>query len=169
MSRQDYVRCWISGVAVLILALHLLFPRFSLDTVGLGLVGLSALPWLAFIIESAKLPGGIEFTLRQLEGKQAEQRQDLDMILKFLLDNFVSKYERIHLEKLANSSSFPFNRSDSFEAELRRLLGLGLIQRKPGKGIRSMFQANDDAHHHLEITERGRQYLTYTQQLAPHV
>lgn len=78
-------------------------------------------------------------------------------------NGIVSSYELIHLEKLAGEKPFPFSRSDTFEAELRRLIGLGLLGRKPGKGIRSLFAAGDDVRNHLEITSRGREYLQYRQ------
>jgi hypothetical protein len=53
---------------------------------------------------------------------------DLQTILRFLLQNFVSEYELMHLKKLASGEPFPFKKSDTFEKELRRLLSLGLIE-----------------------------------------
>jgi hypothetical protein len=84
---------------------------------------------------------------------------DLQTILRFLLQNFVSEYELMHLKKLASGEPFPFKKSDTFEKELRRLLSLGLIVRRPNKGVRSLFSAGDDVRNHLEITDRGKWYL----------
>jgi hypothetical protein len=83
-----------------------------------------------------------------------------------LLENFVSEYELIHLKKLGSGEPFPFQKSDAFDKELRRLLSLGLIARRPNKGIRSLFSAGDDVRKHLEITERGRWYLDHLAELA---
>ena len=73
--------------------------------------------------------------------------------------------EITHLKKLESPEPFHFKKSPGFEAELRRLLSLGLIARRPDRGVRSLFAAGDDVHRHLEITERGRSFLAYTRQL----
>ena len=103
--------------------------------------------------------------VRAVQDEQARQRADIDGILRFLLQSFVTEYERTHLNNLESREPFLFSKSDAFEAELRRLLSLGLIARRPGRGIRSLFQAGDDVHNHLEITERGRSYLAYSRQV----
>jgi hypothetical protein len=161
MNSKTGLRLLISAGALALLAMQFSAPRLRLDAVALGLVVLAVLPWLSSIIESAKLPGGWEVKFRVIEGEQAKQREELDMMLRFLLENFVSAYELVHLEKLAGGTPFPFSKSGTFEAELRRLLALGLIERRPGKGIRSLFKSSDDVQRHLEITARGREYLQY--------
>ncbi len=166
MRSKTGLRLLISVGALALLGTQLVAPSLRLDAVALGLVVLAVLPWLSSIIESAKLPGGWEVKFREVEREQAKQREDLDLVLRFLLENFVSAYELVHLEKLAGGTPFPFSRSDTFEAELRRLLALGLIRRKPGKGIRSLFQAADDVQNHLEITDRGREYLEHRRTLT---
>lgn len=75
------------------------------------------------------------------------------------------EYALTHLKKPESGDPFPFKRSDAFERELRRLLTLGLIARRPGRGVRSMIEACDDVHHHLEITEWGRAYLAYCREM----
>ena len=99
--------------------------------------------------------------IRAVQEEQVRQGSDLQTILRFLLENFVSDFELIHLKKLASGEPFPFRKSDTFEKELRRLLSLGLITRRPNKGIRSLFSAGDDVRNHLEITDRGKWYLTH--------
>jgi predicted nucleotide-binding protein with TIR-like domain len=99
--------------------------------------------------------------IRAVQEEQARQGADLETILRFLLQNFVSEYELVHLKKLASGEPFPFRRSDTFEKELRRLLSLGLIVRRPNKGIRSLFSAGDDVRNHLAITDRGKWYLNH--------
>ena len=99
--------------------------------------------------------------IRAVQEEQVRQGADLQTILRFLLQNFVSGYELIHLKKLASGEPFAFQKSDTFEKELRRLLSLGLIERRPNKGIRSLFSVGDDVRNHLEITDRGKWYLTH--------
>jgi hypothetical protein len=67
--------------------------------------------------------------IRAVQDEQVRQRGDLQTILRFLLENFVSEYEVMQLRKLASGEPFPFTRSDSFEGELRRLLSLGRLRR----------------------------------------
>jgi hypothetical protein len=99
-----------------------------------------------------------------VQQEQVRQRADFEAIVTFLLQNLVTQYELVHLRKLAAGEPFPFSPSAAFEAELRRLLGLGLLRRIPGHGIRSLFQARDDVRFHLEITDRGRAYLEHLRQ-----
>jgi hypothetical protein len=99
--------------------------------------------------------------IRSVQDEQIRQRADLQTILRFLLENFVSQYELIHLRKLGSGEAFPFRRSETFQAELRRLLSLGLIERRPNRGIRSLFTAGDDVRNHLAITDRGKFYLAH--------
>ena len=96
--------------------------------------------------------------VQAVEEEQVRQRKDIE-ILKFLVQNFVTEYELVHLNKLARDESFPFKQSNTFEAELRRLLAMGLIARRPGRGMRSLFNAGDDVRNHLTITDQGRKYL----------
>jgi hypothetical protein len=103
---------------------------------------------------------------RAAQDEQERQCTDIEGILRLLIQNFVTKYELAHLKKIGDSQSFPFARSDAFEAELRRLVSLGLIERRPEHGFRSLFRDNDDVNEHMAITERGRVYLNYVRQVA---
>lgn len=103
--------------------------------------------------------------VRSMQNEQARQRADIEGILKFLMENFVTEYELTHLKKLDSDQPFSFKKSPNFENELRRLLSLRLIERKPGTGVRQLFEAGDDVRNHLEITERGRQYVSYARRM----
>lgn len=103
--------------------------------------------------------------VRAVQNEQARQRADIDGILRFLLQSFATPYELTHLKKLESGEPFPFTKSDTFAAELRRLLSLGLLARLPGRGVSTLFAAGDDVRNHLEITDRGRSYLRYARQL----
>jgi len=99
--------------------------------------------------------------IRAVQDEQVRQGADLQTILRFLLENFVSEYELTHLRKLASGQPFPFKKAGTFEAELRRLLSLGLIARRKDRGIGTLFAAGDDVRNHLEITDRGEFYLDH--------
>src|SRR5262249_24488203 len=94
--------------------------------------------------------------IQAVQQEQVRQRADFEAIVTFLLQNLVTEYELVHLQKLTAGQPFPFERSATFEAELRRLLALGLLTRLPGRGIRSLFNAGDDVRFHLAATERGK-------------
>src|SRR5688572_2001189 len=165
MKHITAVRVCLSVGALVLLVVKIMMPNV-LDTVVLGLAFLIVLPWLSSVIQSAKLPGGREIIFSEVKKEQVQQREDLDLVLSFLVENFVSPFELVHLQKLANATPFPFSKSEAFEAELRRLLALGLIHRKSGKGIRSLFTEADDVQNHLEITTRGREYMTHRRLLT---
>jgi hypothetical protein len=59
----------ISALAVILAVVHIIFPSVAIDTTTLLLLGVAALPWLAPILKSFKLPGGVEVVLRDIEGK----------------------------------------------------------------------------------------------------
>jgi hypothetical protein len=104
--------------------------------------------------------------VRAVQDEQERQRADIDGILRFLIQNFVTEHELIVLKKLGDGQTFTFTRSDAFEAEWRRLVSLGLIERKAERGFRSLFRDNDDVNNHMAITKRGRVYLTCVRQIA---
>lgn len=166
MTKTTGLRFVISGSAIVLLLTQFAYPRLKLEPVALGLVVLAVLPWLSSVIESAKLPGGWEVKFRQVEREQERQGEDLRIYTKFLFDNFLTDHELVDLKKLASDKPFPVEKSASFEAELRRLLGLRLIKRlRRGRGIRSLFHDADDVHNHLGITDRGLEYLRQRENL----
>lgn len=155
-----WLRIAISAGALVLLAVQLLWPHAQLDTTALGLLAVAVLPWLSSLLESARLPGGLELKFREVEREQKRQRAEIDT-LRFLIEGYVTDYELTHLRKLASGEPFLFDRSDNFRKELERLIGMGLIGRREGHGIRTLFNAGDDVQKHLAITERGRSYLRH--------
>jgi hypothetical protein len=103
--------------------------------------------------------------VKEVKEEQARQRDDLQEILLFVLQNFVSEYELVHLKKLGSGKPFPFTPSKAFELELRRLLSIRLIARQPGHGIRTIMSSADDLNNHLVITDRGKSYLKHLRDL----
>jgi hypothetical protein len=165
-TRDRGLRALIS-VGALALAAGQITGRLKLDPISLGLLALAVLPWLASVVEIAKVAGW-ELKFREVEREQDRQREELDRVLTFLFENFVTGWELQHLQTLAEHAPgrpFPYTWAQTFEDELKRLLGLGLIERQPGKGFRSLRKENGDAGTHFRITARGREYLRYRESL----
>jgi hypothetical protein len=59
----------ISALAVAVALLHMLLPRLQVDMITVALVAIAALPWLAPILKSVKLPGGLELVLQDIHDK----------------------------------------------------------------------------------------------------
>jgi len=59
---------WIITLGALaLLVVRLVWPDVKVDAVAIGLFVVAVLPWLASILESAKLPGGWEIKFRNLQ------------------------------------------------------------------------------------------------------
>jgi hypothetical protein len=155
-----WLRVAISVGALTLFVVQLAWPRLRLEATSLGLLALAVLPWLSSVLESAKLPGGWELKFREVEREQRRQRDEIET-LRFLIEGYVTDHELTHLRKLASGDPFPFDRSDAFRKELERLVGMGLVGRREGRGVRTVFDAGDDVQKHLAITERGRAYLRH--------
>lgn len=83
--------------------------------------------------------------------------------IKTLIRMFLSDSARTNLKQFADSGPFmaEIERGSGFQWELQHLLSLQLIDRVPGKGMRTLFN-RDGLHNvkdHLYITQRGRDYL----------
>jgi TIR domain len=106
--------------------------------------------------------------LESVQERQGRQSEEIEWI-RLLVDLVVSDYERKHLRILVSDGPFwaDVQRNSTFEWELRHLLTLGLVDRHPGRGIRSLFrdEGRRDVKEHLFITERGKKYLQLLSQV----
>ena len=57
----------ISLLYVFLIIIHAIFPEFSIDTTTIALIVILIFPWLLPYIKTAKLPGGIEITTREVQ------------------------------------------------------------------------------------------------------
>jgi len=162
-------RILITVVAILVLLLKLFVAPALFDSVGLGLVVLALLPWLATVVSSAEFPGGWKFEFQAVKEEQRRQAQDIDVI-KFLLSNFLTEDECRHLEGIASDKPYPAKQDGTtsfFEKEMRHLQALGfIIKGNPGSGVGALMRAINEAKgadvnvkDHFETTPRGRDYL----------
>jgi hypothetical protein len=88
---------------------------------------------------------------------------------KFIYERFLNVWETQHLRKLVAGEPFPFTPRKSFEQELRRLLEAGLIEREPGRGVRTAMRddgASNDLRAHFHATADGRKYIDVLAQLT---
>ena len=96
--------------------------------------------------------------------RDRQTRQQLQIeALEFLLVTFIPQKELGHLWGLKLDKPFPFTKSLWFEAELRHLRGLGLIQGKPGVWVGGMPETGE-LKNFFSITEAGLRYIEYRQQ-----
>lgn len=83
--------------------------------------------------------------------------------IKTLIRLVLSDSARENLKRFAEEGPFiaDIQSGSGFEWELRHLLSLQLIDRKHGKGMRTLFahNGNQNVKDHLIITQRGRDYL----------
>jgi hypothetical protein len=57
----------VSLISLLLILLHLLFPKITLDTPTIILLLVAGFPWLAKILKSIELPGGLKIEFLELE------------------------------------------------------------------------------------------------------
>src|SRR5215475_4905183 len=62
-----WLKIVISAIPVAAAVVHIVRPELKIDAVTFGLLVIALLPWLASLIESAKVPGGWEIKFRNLE------------------------------------------------------------------------------------------------------
>lgn len=153
----------ISTLFVLLIVLHLAWPGLQIDTLTVLMAILAVLPWFGRLIESFEAPGGWKFKYREFRDELKSDIKGISSELKylrFMFSNFLSTWEISHLKNLMKEE-FIFNRSDSFDQELRRLRALGFIEPiGPDKGIRSMnADPSRDVRKHFRISDRGENYL----------
>jgi hypothetical protein len=155
------VKILLSVACLGVLVVH--FAWKELDAVALGILALGLLPWLSAFLDVAELPGGVKVQFAKVKREQERQAKELAWI-KLLVELVVSHYERAHLRNLAAVGPFLANvkKGSTFEWELRHLISLGLVERQPQKGVRSLFEQEGrrDVKEHLLISKRGIDYLS---------
>jgi hypothetical protein len=161
----------VSNVVVTVAAAVVLAAKFvapeRVDLTTVAILILALLPWLSSIVERAELPGGGSLTLRRLEVRQRHQQDQIDG-LRFLLQRLVSPHELEHLRKLRDDIPLLYSRDETrsyLDGELRRLINVGLLERRPGHGLGTMGDSGD-VRQHFEITEDGRRYLDMVDQMS---
>jgi hypothetical protein len=72
MTAVTKLRFAVTIGALAIAAVHLIWPTLAMDVLTLALLVIAVLPWLAPLVKSVELPGGLKIELQDL--KQVESR-----------------------------------------------------------------------------------------------
>lgn len=57
----------ISLLCIFLIVIHAIFPEFSIDNTTIALIVILIFPWLLPYVKTAKLPGGVELTMREIQ------------------------------------------------------------------------------------------------------
>jgi hypothetical protein len=180
--------------ALLLVAKHAFQVSLDkLDPSDWALLAAILLPWVIGQIQTLKLPGGVEVTLRE-QKREIESMKHRDLVrvinglkmakpsapvpteslqpargsapppatsspAQFLLASMFSDAEIAHLENIKKKTPDRYRFFRGLEFELRHLLDMGLIDRRPGKGIRTLQREQGPIWEHFELTGRGREVL----------
>ena len=72
MTAQRKTQLVITICALALLAVHILWPDFSIDAISLIFLAAAAIPWLLPLFKSVELPGGVKLEFQDLQA--TEQR-----------------------------------------------------------------------------------------------
>src|SRR4051812_24754760 len=103
----------ITAACAVLLCVHVALRFYNkkladgLDVVALGLAIVALSPWIATIFKSLKF-GGMEVQFQQVKSKVAAQGLEIEQ-LKFLIMNFLPKWELAHMTNLAAPEPFKVN------------------------------------------------------------
>ncbi len=161
------LRSLVTGAALTLLVFYVGLVESRIDAVNAGLVVLAMLPWISRLLEGAVFAGRWEAQFREMQAEQEKHKAELAK-LRFLAAYHVTEHEREYLGKLAHGEPFVFVRESMpayFDTELRRLLGNGLIDALPGKGVDSLLRDAGEVREHFCISERGRAYVRLREEL----
>ena len=167
-KKRKFTQWIVLGIAVSTLSVFALILHLSsnsgikFDIPALVLLFIALIPWMSLFLDNATLPGGWRLEFKKLKEQQDKQESDIDDITNFLFDNFLTGYELEQLIKLNSPTRFSFEFQGGFEKELRNLLELKLVERHPGKGIRTAkrdIHIDNDLKEHFFITDKGKWYL----------
>jgi hypothetical protein len=163
------IKALISIVSLTIIIIRVALPALKIDSITLGLLIVAALPWFSDLLQSAELPGGWKVVFKDIANIKKEQEIQGKEIqrLTFLINNFLSQNQLDCLRAMQAGDNFIFNKKSGVveqdKDDIRRLFSSGLIDRRPKKGFRTLFEQGEDMQNineHFCITDRGREFLS---------
>lgn len=92
------IKLTISIVAVILVLIHIIFPKLNIDIITVFLLALAIIPWLETLFKSVELPGGLKFEFQDLERIGLEAKE------AGLIDNVEIESDK----KQLNSEDYPF-------------------------------------------------------------
>ena len=156
----------ITLVAVILVVVRLIWPNLKIDSITIGLLILGILPWLAPLIQSVKLPGGIKITLRDVQEAAQKAAQTTDTPEQMVVSESPSLFEvadldsnlalvylRIEIEKrlrtLAQNANL--NSMGSLSRLFRDLQKGGVVDDVVFSGLQELIMAGNQAAHGAEV------------------
>src|SRR6266536_979052 len=97
--KLPWLKLLIPLIALVFIVVRIFWPGLQIDAITIGLLVVAFLPWLSTLIESAKLPGGYEFTFRRIEAKQEQQQSEVER-LRFVVSHLLTEGELNILKQL---------------------------------------------------------------------
>jgi hypothetical protein len=154
------------GATILVLAYLLAIPfgflgaerKFAVpEVVLIGLLLLFNSRLLDGLTEMTVSSGGLKI-VRRVVAEQERLRDEVDW-LRFLIRSSLNEYELLHLTRLNEPRlEFRYQRQPSFDAELRRLRSMRLIELVNLQSLNRLPQQGD-LKQHVRITEEGVRFL----------
>jgi hypothetical protein len=72
--------------ALVLVAVHLIWPHVRIDSITLVLLAVAVLPWLGPLFKSVELPGGWKFEFQEFKRQVAEELEDKEQKVQTLAD-----------------------------------------------------------------------------------
>ena len=74
-----WIRTVVTVCAIFIAIVHIIWPDLAVDVITLGLFVIAVLPWLAPLVKSFELPGGLKIELQDVE-RTTDQARDAGLL-----------------------------------------------------------------------------------------
>jgi hypothetical protein len=180
MTNKGKIKIIVTTVAVIIAAAHLIYPKLSIDTPLVFLLGMAILPWLESLFKSIGLPGGMQFQFHDLTRLETDAKKaglinpakNLESMTRSYTGSFVETVQenkelalvtlRIEIEKKLREIAASKNLSTSAQsaAGLVDLLGeQNIFTYKEAVALQNMLSVLHRGAHYPEQDERTAQWV----------
>ena len=75
MTIKQKIKLTITTGAVLIAAIHIIFPKINIDVITVVLIAFAIIPWLEPLFKSVELPGGLKLEFHDLQKLEDEAKK----------------------------------------------------------------------------------------------
>lgn len=171
MIRLSKAAILLSAVAVLFIAAHMIWPQLEIDSITVALIVLAIVPWLAPVVKSFELPGGVKVTLRELESASSKvigsppsappastPDSDLLQIIAASDPNLALAALRINIEgslrKLASARGIDA-KGLRLRTLIRRLHDSGVVPPTISSGLEELVLLGNQAVHGADVAPQG--------------
>ena len=175
LNIPNYIRFIWSGIALILIIVRLLWSDIKIDEITLGLLIIGSLPWFLSIIETTKLPGGIEIKMRVLERAVQNQEQEVQeqklklyrqqeiihKLVAYSMSGFIfGQLQRIFYAQ-KNKELYTFDGSIIVKRELQFLFDHGYIEYVNLQEL----QQGENLTEKVKITPAGELYVQLREEL----